>query len=202
MKAVSALMLNLCGATPVYNLSLSTWEKIGSWRCCSCCSVSMSNSLWPHGLQHARLPCLSLSPGFLLNTRPLSRWCYPTISSSAAPLLLLPPISPTGSFPMSRLFASGGQSTVNIQGWFPLGLTGLISMLSKGLSSFSSRTTIWEHQFFSAQPSLWSNSHICTWLLEKPQLWLDRSLTVRAMKMGAPGPSPVEDLCTFKCIFA
>ena len=63
----------------------------------------MSNSLWPHGLQHARLPCLSLSPGFVLNLCPLSQWCYPTISSSAAPLLLLPSISSSGSFPVSQL---------------------------------------------------------------------------------------------------
>ena len=74
------------------------------------CSV-MSNSLWPHGLQQAGLPCPSLSPGFLLNSCPLSQWGYPTISSSAAPLLLLPSISPSVSFPMSRLMASGGQST-------------------------------------------------------------------------------------------
>ena len=84
----------------------------------------------------------------------------------------------SGSFPMSRLFASAGQSIgasasasvlpVNIQGWFPLGLTTLISLLSKGLSGVFSSTTVWKHRFFGTQPSLWSNSHICTWLLEKP----------------------------------
>ena len=83
----------------------------------------------------------------------------------------------SGSFPMSWLFASGGQSfgasasasvlSVNVQGWFPLGLTGLISLLSKGLSRVFSNSTVWKHQFFSAQPSLWSSSHICIWLLEK-----------------------------------
>ena len=83
----------------------------------------------------------------------------------------------SGSFPMSWLFASGGQSfgasasasvlSVNVQGWFPLGLTGLISLLSKGLSGVFSNSTVWKHQFFSAQPSLWSSSHICIWLLEK-----------------------------------
>ena len=90
--------------------------------------------------------------------------------------------SPSGSFPMSRLFASGGQSTrasasasvllMNIQGWFPLGLTGLISLQSKGLSRVFSSTIAWNHQFFSTQPSLWSNSHIRTRLREKPELWL------------------------------
>ena len=88
----------------------------------------------------------------------------------------------SGSFPMSRIFASGGQSIgvspsasvlpMNIQGWFPLGLTGLISLLSKGWARVSSSTIAQKHQFFSTQSSLWSNSHICIWLLNKPQLWL------------------------------
>ena len=85
-----------------------------------------------------------------------------------------------GSFPVSQLFASSGQTIgasspvlpMNIQNWFPLGLTGLISLMSKGLSRVFSSTTVWKHQFFSTQPSLWSNSHISTWLLEKPYLWL------------------------------
>ena len=90
---------------------------------------------------------------------------------------------------MSRLFASGGQSVrvsasasilpMNIQGWFPLGLTGLISMQSKGLSRFFSSNTIQKHQFFRAHPSLWSKTHICTWLLEKPKLWLDEPLSAK-----------------------
>ena len=89
----------------------------------------------------------------------------------------LQPFPASGSFPTNRLFSSGGQSIgasasasvlpVNIQGWFPLGLSGLISLLSKGLSQVFSSTTVWKHQFFGTQPSLWSNSHICTWLLEK-----------------------------------
>ena len=123
----------------------------------------MSNSLWPHGLQHARLPLPSQSPGVCSNSWPLSRWCYPTISSSVARFSSCPQSFPaSGSFPMSWLFASGGQRIgplasvsvlpMNIQGWFPLGLTGLISLLSKGLSRFSS-STIQKHQFFSAQPS-------------------------------------------------
>ena len=136
----------------------------------------MSNSLWPHGLQHARLPCPSLFPRVCSNSCPLSWWCY--LSHPLPPSSPFPSIFPaSGSFPMSWLFASGGQSIrasasasvlpVCIQGWFPLGLTGLISLLSKRLSRVLSSTTIRKHQFFSAQPSLWFNSHICTWLLKK-----------------------------------
>ena len=140
----------------------------------SCSTVS--NSLWPHGLQCARLPCPSPTPRVYPNPCPLSRWCHPTISSSVIPFSCLQSFPPSGSFPMSQLFPSGGQSIgasapvfpVNIQGWFPLGLTSSISLLSKGLSRVSSSTTAWKHQFFSAQLSLWFNSHICTWLLEKP----------------------------------
>ena len=107
------------------------------------------------------------------NSCPLSQWCYLTISSSVAPFSSCPRSFPaSGSFPVSRLLASGGQSMgasvlpVNTQGWFPLGLTGLSSLLSKGLSGVFSSITVWKHQFFSTQPSLWSNSHIHTWLLE------------------------------------
>ena len=99
----------------------------------------MSNSLWPHGLQHARLPLPSLFPEVCSNSCPLSRWCHPTISSSVVPFSCLQSSPASGSFPMSWLFASGGQSIgssasvlpMNIQGWFPLGLTGLISLLSR-----------------------------------------------------------------------
>ena len=102
-----------------------------------------------------------------------------TISSSVIPFSsCLPPFLASGSFPMSQLFASGGQSIgaspsasvllMNIQGWFPLGWTGWISLLSKGLSRVFSNTTVQKHQFFVIQPSLWSNSHIHTWLLENP----------------------------------
>ena len=115
----------------------------------------MSNSLWPHGLQHASLLCPSLSPGTCSNSCPLSAWCHPIISSSVAPFSSCPQSFPASeSFAMSRLFASGGQRIgasasvlpVNIQGWFPLGLTGLISLLSKGLWVFSS-TTVEKNQF-------------------------------------------------------
>ena len=103
------------------------------------CSV-MSNSLWPHGLQHARLPSPSPTPGASSNSCPSSQWCHPTISSSVVPLsTCLQSFPAPGSFPMSQLFASGGQIIgasasatvlpVNIQGWFPLELTGLISLL-------------------------------------------------------------------------
>ena len=137
----------------------------------------MSNSLRYHGLQHTRLPCPSLSPGARSNSCPLSQWCHPTISSSITPFSSCPQtFSSSRSFPMNQLFASGGQSTgasasasvlpMNIQDWFPLRLTGLI-LLSKELSRVFSSATVQKHQFFGSQPSLWSNSHIHTWLLEK-----------------------------------
>ena len=136
----------------------------------------VSNFLWPYGLQHARLPCPSLSPGVCSNSCPLNRWCHPTISSSVITFASFPQSFPAlGSFLISQHFASGGQSIgalasvlpMNIQDWLPLGLTGLI-LQSKGLSRVFSSTTIWKHQFFGPQPSLWSNSHIHTWLLERP----------------------------------
>ena len=116
------------------------------------CSRSvMSDSLQPHGLQHARLPCPSPSPGVCLNSCPSSRWCHPTILSSVVPLSSCLQSCPAlGPFLMSQLFACGqsiGASAsvlpVNIQDWFPLGLTGLISLLSKRLSRIFSRTTVW-----------------------------------------------------------
>ena len=125
----------------------------------------MSDSLWPHGLQHARLPCPSVSPRVCSNSCPLSWWCYPTISSSATPLFFcLRSFPASWSFPISWLFTSGSQSIeasasasvlpMNIQDWFPLGLTGLISLQSKGLSRVFSSTTVQKYQFFSTQPSL------------------------------------------------
>ena len=148
------------------------------------CSVQfshsvVSDSLWPHGLQHARPPCPSPSPGVYSNSCPLSQWCHPTISSSVIPFsssILSFPAS--GSFPTTQFFASGSQSIgasasasilpMNIQDWFPLGWTGCISLQSKGLWTVFSNTTVQKHQFFSAQLSSQSNSHIHTWLLEKP----------------------------------
>ena len=139
----------------------------------------VSDSAWPHGLQHSRLSCPSISPGVCSNTCPLNWWYHPTISFSFALFSSCPQSFPASeSFPMSLLFVSGGQCIgasasalvfpMNIQGWFPLGLTGLISLLSNRFSRVLSSTTVQKHQFFGAQPSLWSNSHIHTWLLEKP----------------------------------
>ena len=143
----------------------------------------VSDSLQPHGLQHTRLPCPSPSPGACSNSCPSSQWCHPTISSSVTPFSsCLQSFPASGSFPMNWLLASGDQSIgasasalvlpMNIQGWFPLGLTGLLSLQSKGLSRVFSNTTVQKHLFFSAQPSQ-SNSHIHTWPQEKPYPWLD-----------------------------
>ena len=136
----------------------------------------MSNSLWPHGLQHARPPCSSPVPRVYSNSCPLSQWCHPTISSSVIPFSsCLQSFPASGSFPMSQFFTSGGQSVVvsasasvlpmNIQDWFPLGW---ISLKSKGLSRVFSNTMVQKHQFFGTQRSLYSNSHVHTWPLEKP----------------------------------
>ena len=128
----------------------------------------MSDSLWPHELQHARHSCPSLFPAVCSNSCPLSQWCNLTISSSASPFSFCPQsFTASGSFPVSWLFASGGQSIgasasvfpMNIQDWFPLGLTGLISLLFKGLPRVFSNTTVQKHQFFGTQPSLCSSSH-------------------------------------------
>ena len=124
----------------------------------------------------ARLPYLSLSPRVCSDSCPLSLWCYLTISSSDTLYsFCLQSFPPSGSFPMSQLFVSGGQSIeasgsvlpTKIQGWFPLRLTGFISLQSEGLSGVFSSTTVWKHQFFSAQPSLWCNLQIHPWLSEK-----------------------------------
>ena len=139
----------------------------------------VSSPLRPHGLQHARPPCPSPTPGAYSSSCPSSQWCHPTMSSSVIPFSSCPQSFPaSGSFPVNQFFVSGGQSigvsvsasvlSMNIQDWFPLGLTGLISLQSKGLSRVFSSTTVQKHQFFSTQLSLWSKSHIHTWLLEKP----------------------------------
>ena len=144
----------------------------------------VSSTLQPHGLQLARLPCPSPSPGTCSNLCPLSQWCHPTISSSVIPFsFCLQSCPASGFFLMSWLFALGGQSIrasasasvfpMNIQGWLPLGLIGLILQLNR-LSRVFFRTTIWKHKFFSTQSSLGSKTHFCTWLLEKPYLSLYR----------------------------
>ena len=138
----------------------------------------VSNSLWPHELQHARLPCPSPTPGACSNSCPLSWWGYPTISFSVVSSSCLQSFPASGSFPMSQLFTSGGQSIgasasesvlpMTIQDWFPLGWIAWISLQSKGLSRVFPNTIVQKHQFFSTQLSLWSDSYIHTWLLEKP----------------------------------
>ena len=150
----------------------------------------LSSSLWLYGLQHTRLPCPSPSPGVCSNLRPLSWWCHPTISSSVALFsFCLPSFPASECFLMNWVFTSGDQSIgasastsvllMNIQDWFPLGWTGLISLLSMGLSRVFSSTTVWKHQFLSAQLALWSNSYIDTWPLEKIELWLDGPLLAK-----------------------
>ena len=149
----------------------------------------MSNSLQPHGLQHAGFPVLHHLLGFaqIISTESMMPSNHLILSLS---LPLLPSI-----FPSIRVFswvgslhqvgqsfgasASASVLPVDIQAWFPSGLTGFISLLSKGFSRVFSRTTVWKHQFFGVQLSLWCNSHIHTWLLEKPKLWLDRPSSAR-----------------------
>ena len=160
--------------------SLSEWStKDVIWRenlkkkisnCNKCCSVQfspsvVSDSLRPQEPQHTRPPCPSPTPRVHPNPCPLSWWCHPTISSSVVPFSPCPQSFPaSGSFPISKLFTSGGQrigvsaSTsvlpMNIQDWFPLGWTGWISLKSKGLSRVFSNTTVQKHQFFGTQLSL------------------------------------------------
>ena len=139
----------------------------------------VSDSLRPHELQHSRPPCPSPTPGVHSNSHPLRWWCHTAVSSSVVPFSSCPQSLPASeSFPMSQLLAWGGQSTgvsasasflpKKSQGWSPSEWTGWISLQSKGLSRVFSNTTVQKHQFFSAQPSSQSNSHIHTWLLEKP----------------------------------
>ena len=139
----------------------------------------VSDSLRLHGLQHARPPGPSPPPRVCSNSCPVSRWCHPTILSSVIPFSShLQSFSASESFQMSQFFTLGGPSIeasfsvivlpMNIQCWFPLGITGFISLLSKGPSRVFSNTTVQKRQFSSVQPSLRSNSHICTWPLGKP----------------------------------
>ena len=139
----------------------------------------MSDSLRPHELQHTRPPCPSPTPRVHSNWQSSSRWCHPAISSSVIPFSSCPQSLPASEyFPMSQLFSWGGQSTgvsalasflpKNTQDWSPLEWTGWISLQSKGLSRVFSNTTVQKYQFFGAQLSSQSNSHIHTWPLEKP----------------------------------
>ena len=147
----------------------------------TCCPsvIQLCLTLWdPMDCSRSRLPYPSLPPRVCSNSCPLIWWSHPTISSSVIPLSsCLYSLPASRSFPMSWLFASGSQRIgawtsasvlpMSIQDWFPLGLTSLISLLSRELSRVFSSITIWKHPFLGAQPSLWSSSHICTWLLER-----------------------------------
>ena len=138
----------------------------------------MSDSLWLHVLQHARLPCPSPTPGVHPNSCVSSQWCHLAISSSVVPFSCPQTLPASESFPVSQRFTWGSQSIgvsalapvlpMNTQGWSPSEWTGWISLQSKGLSRVFSNTTVQKHQFFSAQPSSQSNSHIHTWPQEKP----------------------------------
>ena len=139
----------------------------------------VSDSLWPHELQHTRPPCPSPTPRVHSNSCSSSWWCHPAILSSVVPFSSCPhSLQASGTFPMSQLFASGGQNIgvsalasvppMNTQDWSPLGWTDWIPLQSKGLSRVFSNTTVQKHQFFGAQLSSQSNSHIHTWPLEKP----------------------------------
>ena len=143
------------------------------------CHSLMSDSLPPYELQHARPPCPSPTPRVHSDSRPLSQWCHPAISSCVVPLFSCPQSLPASeSFPLSQLFTWGGQSTgVSAlasflpkisQGWSPSEWIGWVSLQSKGLSWVFSNTTVQNHQFFGTQLSSQSNSHIHTWPLEKP----------------------------------
>ena len=138
----------------------------------------VSNSLQPHELQHTRPPCPSPTPGVYSNSCLSSQWCHPAISSSVIPFSCPQSLPASGSFPKSQHFTWGGQSIgvsasasvlpMNTQDWSPLGWTGWISLQSKGLWGAFSNTAVQKHQFFGAQLSSQSNSHIHTWPLEKP----------------------------------
>ena len=164
-----------------------SWKRLSDW---AHTTILLTVFTSVQSLSHVQLfatpwttachvPRPSPTPGACSNSRLLSWWCHPTISTSVIPFSsCLQSFPASGSFPMSQLFASGGQNIgvsasasvflMNIQDWFPWGLTGLISLKSKGLSRVFSNTTVQHHQFFGAQLSLWSNSYIHTWLLEKP----------------------------------
>ena len=183
--SLSCIPFRLClSGYEVCNLWSKPWLKEWLWMSSSVqlSHSVMSDSSRPHGLQHARLLCPSPTPKACSNSCPLSQWCHLTISSSLFPSL--PPLLPPSIFPSIRVFSNESVLYIrwpkywslvlvsvlpmNIQDWFPLGWTGLTFSQSKELSRVFSNTTVQKHQFFGAQLSLWSNSHIRTWLLEKP----------------------------------
>ena len=171
----SSLYVQHCVKPSLYRIGMSTAMSLSSVQFSH--SV-VFDSLWPHELQHARPPCPSLTPGVHPDSSPSSQWCHPAISSSVIPFSCLQSLPASGPFPMSQLFAWGGQSIgvsalasvlpKNTQGWSPLEWTGWISLQFKGLSGVFSNTTVQKRQFFGTQLSSQSNSHIHTWPLEKP----------------------------------
>ena len=170
----------ISGSCPFCKSSLYIWKFLVQVLLKSLLLISrsvISDSLRPCGLQHTRLPCHSSSPIVCSNSCPSSQWCHPTISSSVVPFSsCLQSFPESWSFLMSWLFTSGDQIIaasvsasvlpVDLQCWFCLGFTNLISWRSKGISRVFSNITVWKHQFFSVQLSLWFNSHIHTWLLD------------------------------------
>ena len=171
----------------------------------------MSNSFWPHKLQHTGPPCPSPTPRVYPNSCPLSGWCHPTISSSVVPFSsCLQSFPASGSFQMSQLFPSGGQNTeisastsvlpMNTQDWSSLGWTGWISLQSKGLSRVFSNITVQKHQFFGSQLSLYPNSHIHTWPLEKPYPSLDGSLLAMSLLFNMLSRLVITFLPRSKCL--
>ena len=188
--------------------SLVAQQSRSCLQCRSCCSVAQLHlTLRSHGLRHARLPFPSPSPGVWSNSCPLSQWCYPTMSSSVAPFSSQS-FPESESFPVSRLFASGGQSTetsastsvlsMNIQGWFPSGLTGLISLLSKGLSRVFSSITVWKHQpsvlsLLYGLKGMATDSSILAWRIP----WTEETGGLQSMELQKVGHNTTERLSTF-----
>ena len=173
----------IIGVELIYNVALvSVIQHSKSVLHMYCCSVAKPcQTLQPHGLRHARLLCPPLSPRVWSNS-----WSESVMLSNhlilCLPILFLASIFPSlfqwGSSWSIEASASASVLPMKIQNWFPFGLTGWISLLSKGLSRVFSSTTIWKHQFFGIQPSLWSNSHICTWFI---CTWKTITLTIRAL---------------------
>ena len=175
-----ALGARRAAETSVWFSFLSRWSDSWANSCPHPCQSIQPLRVWPsvpHGLQRARPPRPSLAPGACSNLCPSSWWCHTTISSSVVPFSSCLQSSPaSGSFLVSQFFAWGSQSIrasasvlpVNTQDWFSLGWTGWISLPSRGLSRVFSNTTVQKQQFLGVHPSSWANSHIHTWLLEKP----------------------------------
>ena len=180
--------------TPMQQIFLSNYIWVDYYQILFLLSHPVvSNSLQPHGLKHARLPCSLSSPEVCPSSRPFHQWCHPGISSSDALFFCSQSFQASGSFPVSQLFESGDQNTgasasasvlpMNIQGWFPLRLTGLISLLSKLLSRVFSSTTVWRHQFFGILLSLWSSSHNHMWTTGKTITLTIRTFVGRVMSL-------------------